>query len=221
MITPTKLAWMAGVVDFKGRIVYRRNRERKNTPQISLTVQCQEFPILRALSEMTGTTPEMFEASPVSEIFRTGCQEHCPDKHVCQPRNGVMMPKTSRWTVSGGSMHVVLHSLMPYLMVDRGYKELIAEIKAATPLSGQGSAQVLSRCAVLMNLGWEIPDPYREVLMARLQAGLIEPVREKPDAAFARLKAKLAIMKSIEDGTFQGGSEELMAAFGEGAGDAD
>ena len=178
MITPTKLAWMAGVVDFKGRIVYRRNKERKNTPQISLTVQCQEFPILRALGEMTATTPEMFQASPISDIFRTGCKEHCPEKHVCVNRDGSIMPKTSRWTVSGGPMHVVLHSLMPYLTVDRGYKELIAEIKAATPLSGQGSAQVLGRCAVLMNLGWEIPDPYRAVLLARLDASFKTPPLE-------------------------------------------
>lgn len=182
MISPTKLAWMAGVVDFKGRIVYRRNKQRKNTPQISLVVQCKQMAILRGLSEMTGSTPEMMKSSPVSEIFRTGCQEHCPDKHVCQSRSDLWMPETSRWTVSGAPMHVVLHSLMPYLIVDRGYPELIAEIRAATPLSGQGSAQPMGRCAQLMHLGWPIPDPYREVLESRLQAALATVTKDLEDA---------------------------------------
>lgn len=171
MIEPTKLAWLAAIVDFKGRIVYRNSKQRKDTPQISLTVQCKELAILRAMSAMTGTTPELMKSMPLSTIMRTGCQEHCPDKHVHADRGG-FMPKTARWTVSGAPMHVVLHSLMPYLVVDRGYPELIAEIQAATPLSGQGSAAPLARCAQLMHLGWPVPQPYRGVLEQRLGSAL-------------------------------------------------
>lgn len=181
VITPTKLAWMAGIVDYKGRVIRKNNKDRKNTPQIVLAVQCKELAILRALGELTGTSPEMMKPKPLSEIMRTGCLQHCPTKHV-HAYGDLFMPAQARWTISGAALHTVLASLMPYLVVDRGYPELIAEIVAATPLSGRGSAAPMARCAQLMHLGWPIPDPYREVLESRLQAALATVTKDLEDA---------------------------------------
>src|SRR6188474_1767126 len=119
MIPAPKLGWMAGIVDLKGRLVYKNNKTRA-TPQVVLTVETKEYPIVKALGVLTGTRAEFRRAQPLKEFMRRACADHCPEAHV-HVADEREMPQVARWTITGAGMVVVLSNLMPYLTVDRGY----------------------------------------------------------------------------------------------------
>ncbi len=162
-IPAQKLGWMAGIVDLKGRISYKNNKARR-TRQTVLFVETKVFEIVQAMAAMTGTSPDMKQAKPLSEFIRRGCVEHCPEAHVHVDRIGLMMPQTSRWTVTGAAMVVVLHSLRPYLMVERGYDAAVAEVLANQVVTGPGANAMLGAVRRLQLAGWRIPEPYATAL---------------------------------------------------------
>lgn len=161
MIPAPQLGWMAGVIDFKGRLV-RKNNHLRRTPQIVLVVETKEYSIVRGLARLTGTSPEMMKAQALKEWMRTGCSEHCPEPHIHVTRDGLMMPAVARWTVTGAAMNVVLHNVSPYLVTDRGYIQAMAEVYANTRLVGQGATAVLNSLQRLKDLGWEMPEQFAE-----------------------------------------------------------
>lgn len=158
---------MAGVVDLKGRLVSKKNRQRA-TAQVVLMVESKEYQIIRELGRLTGTRPDYKKPQPLKEFMRKGCQEHCPESHVHVNdfREDLEMPAVARWTVTGAGMVVVLSSLMPYLRIDRGYSDAIEQVINTTTLEGQGSGAVLASLSRLNSLGWEMPDEYRKALEA-------------------------------------------------------
>lgn len=158
-----KLGWMAGIVDLKGHIAYKNNKARR-TRQTVLFVETKVFEIVQALAAMTGTSPDLKQAKPLSEFIRRGCVEHCPEAHVHVDRVGLMMPQTSRWTVTGSALVVVLHSLRPYLMVERHYDAAVAEILANQVVTGPGANAQLAAVRRLQLAGWQIPEPYAMAL---------------------------------------------------------
>lgn len=154
-----KLGWMAGIIDMKGRIVHKNNTTR-NTKQVTLYVESKEIGIVRALSEMTGTRPEMKAAEETPAIFtmRHNCREHCPEAHVhVGPEDGALMPQRARWTVSGAAMVVVLHNLRPYLVMDRGWDEVADMVTNVTVTNGRGWTAVQNSLNRLLDLGWALP----------------------------------------------------------------
>jgi hypothetical protein len=160
------LGWMAGVVDLRGRLIYKNNKQRA-TPQVVLMVETKEEPIVRELARWTGTTPEMRKAQPLKDFMRRACSEHCPEAHVHQIEFGDedrQMPQIARWTITGAGMVVVMSSLIPYLMVDRGYVQGVEMARQATVLEGQGSGMVRNSLRRLQTIGWEIPEDYRKAL---------------------------------------------------------
>jgi hypothetical protein len=163
---------MSGVLDLKGRISYKNNKLRK-TRQVTLMVESKEYPVIRRLSELTGTKPEVRAAKPLSGFIRRGCTVHCPEAHVHVSDVELSMPRIARWTVTGAAMVVVLDNLKGYLQVDRGYPEAIAEVLAMPTLQGQGAAAVLGAVNRLQSLGWAIPEPYAGAL-ARLVESRLE-----------------------------------------------
>ena len=166
MISPIKLGWMAGVIDLKGRLVHKKNQMRA-TPQIVLMVETKEFGVVRELSNLTGTRPEAMDRRPVKDWMRRGCLEHCPEAHIHvydMNRDESYMPPIARWTITGGGMYVVLDSVLPYIQIDRGYPEAMDQVMVNTPLTGQGSAAVISSLRRLHGLGWEMPEEFKEVV---------------------------------------------------------
>lgn len=160
-----KLAWMAGVVDQKGRIIYKNNAQRR-TKQVVLAVQVKELEILHAMGELTGTTPEFMKARPVMDFMRKGCADHCPEKHVhanARYASGVL-PANGRWTITGGAMVVVLKNLKPYLVVDRDYDLAIEQVMRDLAFTGQGSGMIMRSLVRLKGLGWKIPDDFETQL---------------------------------------------------------
>jgi len=162
VIPAPKLGWMAGVVDLKGRLIYKKNRQRA-TPQVVLMVESKEYSIVRALGALTGTKAEFKKAQPLKEFMRRGCSDHCPEAHV-HVSDDREMPQVARWTITGAGMVVVLTNLMPYLTIDRGYTEAIDQVKANTALEGQGSGMVYMSLQRLASLDWELPTEYAKAL---------------------------------------------------------
>jgi hypothetical protein len=166
VIPAPKLGWMAGIVDLKGRLIYKANRSRA-TPQVVLMVETREYPIIKTLGVLTGTKAEFKKAQPLKEFMRRGCSDHCPDAHV-HVSDDREMPQTARWTITGAGMVVILTNLMPYLTIDRGYTEAIEQVQGATALEGQGSGTVMMSLQRLQSLDWELPDKYTEALRRHL-----------------------------------------------------
>lgn len=164
MIPVNKLGWMAGVIDLKGRLVYKNNKQRK-TQQTVLMVENKEMAVIRELGSLTGTAPELIKAKALQDWMRRGCVDHCPEPHVhVSEYYGLQMPRMARWTITGAGMVVVLDNLMPFLMVDRGYDEAIEKVIASTPLVGQGSGQVQASLRRLKSMGWDLPEQYEHIL---------------------------------------------------------
>lgn len=163
--TTHDLAWMAGVVDLKGRLIYKNNRTRR-TRQITLTVDSKEHLVVRRLCGMTGTKPEFRKTSPLSkELLRRNCTEHCPEAHTHVDND--WQYGSIRWTITGASMVVVLDDIEKYITVDRGYREAIDEVLADVSLEGRGSIAVVSSLFRLYELGWTIRQPFLHVVEER------------------------------------------------------
>ncbi len=163
--TKYDLAWMAGVVDLKGRLTYKKNRSRA-TRQITLTVDSKEHLVVRRLCSMTGTKPEFRRTSPLSpELLRRNCVEHCPEAHTHVDND--WQYGSIRWTITGASMVVVLDDIEPYVTVDRGYQEAINEVLADVSLEGRGSIAVVGSLVRLYELGWTIRQPFLHVVEQR------------------------------------------------------
>lgn len=166
MIPAPKLGWMAGVIDLRGRLVYKNNRQRA-TRQVVLMVETKEYSIIRTLGALTGTKAELRKAQPLKDFMRRSCLDHCPEAHV-HVGDERIMPQIARWTITGAGMVVVLTNLMEYLTIDRGYTEAIEEVRGVTALEGQGSGMVFMSLQRLASLDWELPDEYAKALQDRL-----------------------------------------------------
>ena len=163
MITNRELGWMAGVLDMKGRVYYKNNKMRA-TPQAVLAVETKQMAVIRELSRLTGTNPELKKAQPLKDFMRRGCIDHCPGAHVHQLHEESMMPEVARWTVTGVSMAVVLYSLLPYLRVDRDLELAMQSCMKDAVLTGRGSVAAIRALIRLRDLGWEIPDEFADFL---------------------------------------------------------
>lgn len=158
-----QLGWMAGIVDMKGRILSKNNKTRK-TKQLVLSVDTKEIQIVRRLSSMTGTRPELQAAQPRPEFMRRSCHEHCPEAHIHVGEDPFLMPEIARWTITGAGMVVVLSSLMPFLSIDRGWDQAVETATNQTVFHGPGSGMVKSTLARLKALGWDLPLIYEAQL---------------------------------------------------------
>ena len=166
--TQYDLAWMAGVIDLKGRLTYKKNRTRA-TRQITLTVDSKEHLVVRRLCKMTGTKPEVRTTSPLSEeLLRRNCAEHCPEAHTHVDTTWTY--GSIRWTVTGASMVVILDGIESYTTLDRGYREAIDEVLDGIALEGRGSIAVVGSLIRLYELGWTLRQPLLHVVEQRLVA---------------------------------------------------
>lgn len=163
MISTRDIAWMAGVIDLKGRIIYKNNKTRR-TAQTVLIVDCKDMVIIRELCRLTGTSVEAKAPKMLSEFMRRGCVEHCPDQHIHTGPDYVKMPSMGRWTQTGSALVVVLSNLEPFLRVDRGYPEIIQNVINDTRLVGQGATAIRNSLKRLDALGWDIPKEFEIAL---------------------------------------------------------
>lgn len=147
------IGWMAGVVDSKARVKITHSQGRKN-PLLVLQVQSHELAVIRALCSLTGTQPRFSAEKQTGSWDRKSCIEHCPEPHVHVDRT---IPAMGCWHVTGVGAAIVLYNLLPFLLSDRGFSELMRDAIAAIPESGQGRGAVDASIHRLRDLGWEVP----------------------------------------------------------------
>lgn len=167
-MTPADLGWMAAVIDLKGRVYVKRNRQRaEGSRQIVLMVESSRPAVIRKMSQLTGTNPEARSARPMKEFMRRACNEHCeePHVHVGDERE---LPPVQRWTATGVALAVIGEALAPFLAQDLGLPEYVQEIIGNTDLSGRGSGAVMATLLRMRDLGWPMPKMLHEQLQFQL-----------------------------------------------------
>lgn len=175
-IPPAQLGWMAGIIDLKGKVLRKQNKTRA-TQQLVLAVESKDFAIIRELSRLTGTNPEMMRTPEgAHDWMRRSCLEHCGEAHVHV--SAPVWPAIARWTVTGAAMAVVLWTLRGYLRTDRGLEAAMQQAIAQAAVTGRGSGATRKSLRRLEYLGWEFPPSIQE----RLQEPE-EEVEDEPAAA--------------------------------------
>jgi hypothetical protein len=168
MLSPATLGWMAGIIDLKGKIYQKKNAQRA-TPQTVLMVESRYPGIIRKLGALVGTSPEYMASKPLKEFMRRACTEHCLEPHI-HVNDDRIMPMVSRWTCTGIVCAIVLDTLEPLLVEDKGFREYKLEILAGTPMEGQGATAVMAAINRMVTLGWPMPEQISRVLERREQA---------------------------------------------------
>ncbi len=153
-LTVPDMAWMAGVIDMKGR-TRRVTSPSRATPLCVLQVESQHLPVLRRLAKLTGTRLEVSPAKELPVSLRRQCSEHCPDAHQhVHP----VMPEIGRWHVSGAGAAIVLVNLMPYFGTDNTARvDFVSQVINQIPARGRGRHAVNLTIARLGRLGWDVP----------------------------------------------------------------
>lgn len=149
-----QLAWMAGVIETRGKIRVTVNPQRAKTSQLILQVQSQHLPIVNRLGELTGIKVDPKPPRTI-ESSRRACTEHCTESHVCVIAE---LPEMALWSISGSGAAIVLRNLMPYLVTDTGLQAVIDNIFASLPKTdARGRSAVDQSIIRLRKLGWAIP----------------------------------------------------------------
>lgn len=164
-----KLAWMAAVLDMKGVIIVKTNNQRA-TPQIVLMVESTHTTVVAELARLTGSVIEPRESRPRPAWMRRGCITHCPEPDVEYPAQPDHLPAQTRWTVTGAAAAIVLHSVIPYMVTDKGMQAALDEILSNVNLHGRSGNAARQAVARLSALGWKLPPKiavqHREVTAA-------------------------------------------------------
>lgn len=173
-----KLGWVAGVLDLKGRVVTKKNKQRA-TPQFVLMVETKDMAIIRELCSLTGTRVEAKAERKVPEFMRRPCSEHCPEKHEHVHTEGGRdydwkMPPVARWTATGAAAAVILHNVLPFSLANLGLEVALQALLDQATLTGQGSGATMAAIRRMKELGWELPEKFeRAAEEADIKAGTV------------------------------------------------
>lgn len=162
-----KLGWVAGILDLQGGTAQKTNRSRQSGRQGILYVESKNLQVIAKLARLTGSEPEPRTPRIKNEYIRRPCTEHCNDSHSHSDEYE-FRPRT-RWCISGAGAAVVLHSVMPYMRTDRGFREFQRYLITNTPFEGQAVGVIKKQLRRLTNLGWVLLpefDRYRQMIEA-------------------------------------------------------
>jgi hypothetical protein len=153
-LTVCDMAWMAGVIDMRGK-TRRVVTPTRKTPLCILVVESRHLPVLRRMARLTGTRLEVGKAKQLSDIFRRQCVEHCPEAHQHVDK---VLPEVGRWHVSGAGAAIVLANLMPYFGTDNAARhDFVDQVINQIPLKGRGRHAINQTIDRLGRLGWDVP----------------------------------------------------------------
>ena len=164
-------AWAAAILDSRGHIVKRNNRQRAaDSQQITVIVDTSVTEIAARLCTLTGSKPE---AKPHKELrrewLRRGCSEHCPESHVHM--RDVNMPDTVRWSVTGVAAAIVLWNLLNYMTTsDEPWEWALGQCLKQARTEGRGVGATRPAVQRLQALGWDIPPPLEKLAARELEA---------------------------------------------------
>lgn len=159
-IDGTKLAWMAGVVELRGKVTILQDPMRR-TVQLRLRLQSQHVVMVQRLCAYTGIEINDKPSREIHGLDRRGCVEHCPERHQ---HTAVRMPRMAHWGMTGVGAAIVLHGLAPHFLgvldltlVDQYLNTLNVPSDWRKP--GRGMKAVFDSVNRLRTIGWEIPEP--------------------------------------------------------------
>lgn len=163
-----KLGWVAGVLDLKGRVVTKKNKQRA-TPQFVLMVETKDMAVIRELCSLTGTRVEAKAERRLPEWMRRPCAEHCPEKHEHVHANDARpydwkMPPMGRWTATGAAAAVILYNVLPFSLANLGLEVALQALVDQATLTGQGSGATIAAIRRMKELGWELPEKFEQAL---------------------------------------------------------
>jgi len=181
-ITREQKAYVAGVVETRGKIRFTNDPNRK-TNQLILQVRTAHVTIATRLSELTGTAILPQDAKTIQYTDRRGCTMHCPEPHVHVL--SAEIPEQAIWSISGVGAAIVLHNLVPYFIATDGAQAVADNILGGLPTAGRGRSAVDQTIMRLKKLGWFIPPAALEHFVGtpvnRSGAGRFTKVDESPD----------------------------------------
>lgn len=152
-ITRDLKAWMAGVVEMRGKI---RFVLAANHSQLVLQVQSQHIHLVEKLGELTGTKVGYQDEKTIKSARRL-CTEHCEEAHVCIVAT---LKPMAIWHVSGAAAAIVLFNLTPFIVNDTGLMLIVDNVLDSLPKEGdlRGRSAVDQMIIRLKKLGWKIPN---------------------------------------------------------------
>jgi hypothetical protein len=155
-ITKEQRAWMAGVIETRGKIRFTNDANRK-TNQLVLQVRISNTAIVARLCELTGTAIDEKDAKTIEYTDRRACSLHCPEPHVHVLTSEI--PEHAVWAISGCGAAIVLDNLVSsFEATDKDeIRAVAANIFAGLPHGGRGRSAVDATIIRLKKLGWRIP----------------------------------------------------------------
>lgn len=137
-IEPTRLAYVAGILDALGRFRVHTSDEGTRLPHVG--VSSPNLALLRDLADLTGVTV----TNVVRDYNRVGCGEHCTAAHLH------VDSITGRWQLVGHRATVVLAAVEPYLIGQHATAVDLVDLGLAAPHKRQTAA-------AMARLGWPTP----------------------------------------------------------------
>lgn len=153
-ITKEQKAWMAGVIETRGKIRFTNDATRK-TNQLVLQVRLSNTAIVSRLCELTGTALDEQQAKTIEYTDRRACTLHCPEAHIHVLTSEI--PEHAVWSISGAGAAIVLTNLEPHFEATDGAGAVADNIYAGLPTAGRGRSAVDQTIIRLFRLGWKIP----------------------------------------------------------------
>lgn len=138
MLDAPTVAYVAGILDTMAVI---RTRMAAGTELPYLALSGSNAAMLQLMADLTGTKAIVTRRS----YARAGCAEHCKEKHQH------IVSLSGRWSASGVKATVVLHSVLPYLRLQR------AEAAAAVDV-GLRTGFKPATVRKMADLGWDVPE---------------------------------------------------------------
>lgn len=154
MITSRQKAWMAGVIETRGKIRFTNDPMRK-TNQLVLQVRTSTIPIVHRMCELTGVAYNHQNVKSIVVADRRPCIEHCTEAHSHVEAE---IPEHAIWSISGAGAAIVLDNLVTSMMVNFVTCQVMANnILSDLPKGGRGRFAVDQTIIRLKKLGWKIP----------------------------------------------------------------
>jgi hypothetical protein len=151
-VTDTDMAWLAAMLDFKGRFGVNRAQTTASGTQVRIRMVSSNEGVVRAMCEMTGLDPTRPKEFGTTKERRQ-CTRHCPEDHV-----HVITAKSLYFQVSGVAAAIVCYNLAPYLRVQKEKALEIYDVYMRTDGgSARGRYRTKSAAERLRALGWRIP----------------------------------------------------------------
>lgn len=155
-ITIAQKAWMAGILEIRGRIRFT-NGEGRKTNQLVLQVRSTQTAVIKRMCELTGTNIGTQEERQIQITNRRPCTKHCEEPHSHYSN---VIGEAAVWAISGVGAAIVLHNLLPYFIEENagGLNAVTANVLNDLPHEGRGRSAVDQTIIRLRGLGWEIPE---------------------------------------------------------------